>query len=959
LNPHKLVLRPSNFVFPAGEITFLVGRSGSGKSTIGNLLVRFYDPRTGDIRLDGRPLDSLDLHWLRSNITLIQQSSILFRDSIFNNVALGAGDPSYVSNESVQEACATALLQSTIATLPDGLDTIVGMGGHGLSGGQRQRLALARAKLRNPPVLILDEVTSGLDPVTRSLIMDAIRMWRRGKTTIIITHEVAQIGDDDYVYVLEDSILIQEGRRRDLAAAKNGLFASFLATADTKTSSRSSSESPLETSQEKDNRDVSRERMSTSSNIRSSQIFFAFDFGRLSLGPFPIELKLDKERVAGNKQVEDYSIAQQTDITGRAKVQDLRLQLSDSEVSDDSRGLFVRDHVAQTPRHTKKQKRRTPGLLTILSTVWPSIDNRGRVCLILGLLNSLIVAASTPAFSVLFAKLLEAFWTTEDHLDEGARWATFLALVGIIGGTGTFFAYLLMETVGDKWINALRGEALSRILGQPKTWSDKAKHSPGRISECLDRDAEEMKKLVGQFVPITIIAIGMVGTALGWALAIRWDLTLVALAGCPAVVLVARANSTVSDRWEAKCDVAAGKTSAIFAETFTNIHVVRALTLERYFTRRHSRSADSTYGLGLRRAAYSGFFFGLYQSIAYFITALTFYYGTRLLRDGTMDVTDVLKVINLLLFSTGNSILLLGNIPQMATAKATAAQMLYYAHLPTESYDAAGGHSHLKLITPLPVRFNKLNFAYPSRPHTQVLRNISLRIDRGTCTAIVGASGCGKSTLAALLLRLYDPLPGYTIMPALTYASVSADRLSTSHLLAHTAYVPQHAFLFPASLRDNVLYGLPEAGYSAAEKDALLRLAATRAGISDLAASLPNGWHTEVGEGGIALSGGQAQRVCIARALARRPKLLVLDEPTSALDAEAAEGIRGVIASLVSTEKGMAVVVITHSKEMMKVAHRVVLLDRGSVAEEGTFDQLLRRNGHFAALVHGEALGRA
>ncbi|KAK3689573.1 P-loop containing nucleoside triphosphate hydrolase protein [Podospora appendiculata] len=237
-NPANLVLSPSNFHFPAGEITFVVGRSGSGKSTLGNLLLRFYEPLTGDITVDGNTITRLDLEWVRRNITLVQQSSILFRDTFFQNVAFGA--PDHVSADEVQEACSMALLQSTITGMPHGMDTLIGPGASSLRGGQRQRLALARAKLRDPPVLILDEITSGLDPVSRSLIMEAIRIWRKGKTTIIITHEVGYIADDEYVYVLEGGRIVQERVRKGLAEVQSGLFASLLASADDENQSRDS-----------------------------------------------------------------------------------------------------------------------------------------------------------------------------------------------------------------------------------------------------------------------------------------------------------------------------------------------------------------------------------------------------------------------------------------------------------------------------------------------------------------------------------------------------------------------------------------------------------------------------------------------------------------------------------------------------------------------------------------------
>lgn len=986
----------------------MVGRSGSGKSTIGNLLTRFYEPSAGVVKLDGNPLRSLDLNWLRNNVTLIQQSSVCFRDSLYQNVAFGARDPDSVTKKDVQEACGMALLQSTISGLPQGLDTVIGLGAHSLSGGQRQRLALARARLRDPPVLVLDEITSGLDPVGRTLIMDAIRLWRKGKTTIIITHDVAQIEREDYVYVLADGEVVQKGFQEELAAMNHGLFATFLASTDDRSSSNSSTESESDGDGGGGMHIDAGEKQVYESRFSKIMIGLGGDanrsgrlFNRLSLGATTTQAARDRRSQLWNAHstIDDpgeggLHVLRTTDrnrsrpephetegaqkdnldiihISGLAtkanrtrvtRDQDQKVLLAGKD-SMDSVDRFAVERLVKSGRKGSRTEKPMPSLASIFRTVWPTIDRGSRASLILGVLLCAVVAGSNPVFSYLFAKLLEAFWAAENRRAAGAKWAVYLAVIGVIDGVATFFAYLLMEQAGQVWVNTLRKEALSRILSQPKAWFDKSTHSPSQINECLDRNAEEMRKLVGQFIPIVIIVAGMVLTSLVWALAIRWDLTLVSLSIAPVVAALAQANSMVSDKWEDIGNTAAANTTSIFNETFSNIRVVRALTLERYFSRKHSTSAEATFRLGMRRAGYSGFFYGMYQSISYFITALTFYYGTRLLRDGKIDVTDVLRIINLLLFSLGNSIVLLGDIPQIAAAKTTAVRMLYYANLPLHGDDCTqqqkkqqrdGAEKGLGLF---PIQMTNLRFAYPERPETQVLRNITLRIDAGTCTAIVGASGCGKSTLASLLLRLYDPDLADVGCPApLKFSSLPAQNLPTRHLRSQMAYVSQHPFLFPASIRANILYGCPP--YVAA-LPSLCERAAGATGIHELATSLPQGYDTAIGDGGVALSGGQAQRVSIARALACGPSLMVLDEPTSALDAEAAEGVRNVIAKLVERRDGrrapVAVVVVTHSREMMRIADRIVVLDQGCVAEIGEYDELVARRGVFARLIGGGA----
>ncbi|KAL8687793.1 MAG: hypothetical protein Q9224_005048, partial [Gallowayella concinna] len=220
--PDQPALKHASFFFPAGETTFVIGSSGSGKSTLGNLLMRFYEPASGEISIDGHALQDIDVAWLRNNITLVQQQSVLFNETIFKNIAFGRREWNKVTREEVKRSIDTAFLQTTISELPKGLDTIVGTGGNAMSGGQRQRLAIARASLRDTPVLILDEATSALDHISKGMVMDAIRKWRRGKTTIIITHDLSQIADDEFAYILDKGVVVQEGYRYALEKGKSG-----------------------------------------------------------------------------------------------------------------------------------------------------------------------------------------------------------------------------------------------------------------------------------------------------------------------------------------------------------------------------------------------------------------------------------------------------------------------------------------------------------------------------------------------------------------------------------------------------------------------------------------------------------------------------------------------------------------------------------------------------------------
>ena len=222
----EVAIRDASLFIPAGETTFFIGKSGSGKSTLGQLLVRFYQPSLGQIFLDKVPLGELDVHWLRQNVTLVEQHGTLFNDTIRHNLALGSVRDT-VDMQEIHDAVKFSRLEPFVNGLPDGLDTSLGMRGDSLSGGQKQRMTLARAKVRNSPVLILDESVSSLDYVSRAEMLEAIRSWRKGKTTIIITHDISQIRPDDFLYLLDNARVVQEGYRKELES-QVGAFQAFL-----------------------------------------------------------------------------------------------------------------------------------------------------------------------------------------------------------------------------------------------------------------------------------------------------------------------------------------------------------------------------------------------------------------------------------------------------------------------------------------------------------------------------------------------------------------------------------------------------------------------------------------------------------------------------------------------------------------------------------------------------------
>lgn len=214
------VLKGINLEIPKGKTIALVGPSGGGKSTLADLLPRFYDPIKGRVTMDGIPLTDLSIHDLRANLGIVTQESILFNDTVFNNIAFGMPN---VKQEAVEKAAIAAHAHEFIAKMEQGYQTNIGDRGVKLSGGQRQRLSLARAILKNPPILILDEATSALDAESEKLVQAALDSFLHTRTSLVIAHRLSTIRHADEIIVLEKGEIVERGTHTDLLS-KNGIY---------------------------------------------------------------------------------------------------------------------------------------------------------------------------------------------------------------------------------------------------------------------------------------------------------------------------------------------------------------------------------------------------------------------------------------------------------------------------------------------------------------------------------------------------------------------------------------------------------------------------------------------------------------------------------------------------------------------------------------------------------------
>jgi len=221
----EFVLKNFSISVPKGKTVALVGQSGSGKSTIANLVTRFYDVNDGYIEIDGTNIKTITKHSLRNLIGLVTQDSILFNDSIKNNIILGKDN---ASDNEIIKALEIANAWEFVKDLPNGINTNIGDSGNKLSGGQKQRLSIARAVLKNPPIMILDEATSALDTESERLVQVALENMMKNRTSIVIAHRLSTIQNADEIIVMQKGEIVEQGKHQELLD-KKGAYSNLVA----------------------------------------------------------------------------------------------------------------------------------------------------------------------------------------------------------------------------------------------------------------------------------------------------------------------------------------------------------------------------------------------------------------------------------------------------------------------------------------------------------------------------------------------------------------------------------------------------------------------------------------------------------------------------------------------------------------------------------------------------------
>ncbi|KAH3673355.1 hypothetical protein WICPIJ_009844 [Wickerhamomyces pijperi] len=900
--PDTKILKNVSIHFPAGQTTFLVGRSGSGKSTLGNLLLNFYQPKSGRVEIDGFTVNQLSSTWLTDNITLVEQTTTLFKDTLRNNILMGKCSDGFssVSEKELQAACQMSLLQEVIRDLKDGLDTVVGANGVALSGGQQQRVAIARARLRDTPILILDESVSALDIVLRDLIIDAIKKWRKGKTTIILTHEYNQIGKDDYVYLMENGVVAERGYRRDLETS--GLFQHL-------------------------------------TSLQDSTV------GKIHENTFALQEKRNTFLQKMNKRLSTQALSVVNPISAVQQAEELEFEV-ETNMNFGSSPRKQRKRTLNTMDEVEEDEGR-PDLIPIpiiVKTMLKTVENR--FFLFCGIVFAVLNGVCSPVFSFTFTKLLNGL-VPQPGTDVGSsgyliKWSLIVIGLAFFDGLSSFITDFFLHYSAEKWVYGLRKRCLAKVQVQGLSWFAGKTHTPAELNALLLNDARDLRTLVSDFLSVVVSIVVLATAGIVWAMVTGWKLSLVCLSLIPMFVLCSAVYSIVLQGCENNYKNAVADLETQLYEAVTGIKTIRTLRLNDYFKIKFEERVAVLKVAAFQRAFYTGLGVAITNLLTFIVQGILLYYALKLVGTGEYKPYQALQTFTLLVFSIMTCVHLMSQIPEISRGQRSGSYIFRILELEPDAVETSGDAVPSDETEDI-VSFKNLNFSYPSAPHVKVLKNFSLDIKKGERVAIVGESGSGKSTLTLLLTRLFQ-----VEKSSLYFQGKDINDIDVKWLRDNVTLVDQKAHFFDSTIYENVTYGLENV--TELEIFEALKLA----NIYDFVISLPSGLHSRIDTS--LMSGGQAQRLSIARALIRKPKLLILDECTSALDAESSSKIYELIEKNL-TKKDITVVMITHAEKMMRVSSRVIALKNGKIAEDGPYNDLISQRGELFRIVTAGRLG--
>ncbi|GAB2272304.1 Multidrug resistance protein 1 [Dionaea muscipula] len=822
--PDVKILNNFTLSLPAGKTIALVGSSGSGKSTVVSLIERFYDPTSGQVKLDGQGIKTLKLRWLREQMGLVSQEPALFATTIKENILLGRPDATQVE---IEEAARVANAHSFIIKLPDGFDTQVGERGLQLSGGQKQRIAIARAMLKNPVLLLLDEATSALDSESEKLVQEALDRFMVGRTTLVIAHRLSTIRKADLVAMLQQGSVSEIGTHDELIAkGENSVYAKLI-----RMQEAAAHEANLSNARK------SSARPSSARNSVSSPIMAR----NSSYGRSPYSRRLS-----------DFST---TDFT-----------FSHHDGPHALKKLAFKEQASSFWRLAKMN-----------SPEWKYA--------LVGSIGSVICGSLSALFAYVLSAVLSVYYS-ENHTYMIGQIAKYCYLLIGVSSAALIFntlQHFFWDVVGENLTKRVREKMLTAVLKNELAWFDQEENESACVAARLALDANNVRSAIGDRISVIMqnSALMLVACTAGFVL--QWRLALVLIAVFPVVVAATVLQKIFMTGFSGDLEAAHAKATQLAGEAVSNVRTVAAFNSETQIVSLFSNNLETPLRRSFWKGQIAGSGYGVAQFALYASYALGLWYASWLVKHGISNFSKTIQVFMVLMVSANGAAETLTLAPDFIKGGRAMKSVFELLDRKTEIEPEPEPDDDNKdtTIAAVPerlrgeVEFKHVDFSYPSRPDSPIFSDLNLRARAGKILALVGPSGCGKSSIIALLQRFYDPSSGRVMIDG-----KDIRKYNLKSLRQHMAMVPQEPCLFASTIYDNIAYG----NETATEGE--IMEAATLANAHKFISAMPDGYKTYVGERGVQLSGGQKQRIALARAFVRKAEVMLLDEATSALDAE-------------------------------------------------------------------------
>ena len=555
---------------------------------------------------------------------------------------------------------------------------------------------------------------------------------------------------------------------------------------------------------------------------------------------------------------------------------------------------------------------------------------RGRA--ILAFISLTVAAITTLVVPVAVRRMIDFGFTPEGIAMINSYFSVMIAVVAVLAGASASRYYLVM-TIGERIVADLRRDVFAHLISLSPSFFDSARS--GELVSRLTADTTQIKSAVGASVSIALRNMMLFIGATAMMVITSPRLSGFVLLAIPLIVIPLVAFGRWVRRLSRNAQDTLADASAYASELVGAIRTVQAFTSERLANARFGHGVEQAYEAARSSTRARAVLTFIIIFIVFSSVVAILWVGSHDVLTGSISAGRLGQFILYTAFAATG----LGQLSEVwgeVSAASGASERLFEILRVKPEIMAPASPRALPQPARGDVGFDRVSFAYPTRPDAKAVDDVSLSVRSGEKVAIVGPSGAGKSTLFHLLLRFYDPEVGTVSLDGVPIRTVDPRELRS-----RIALVPQDSVVFAATARDNIRFGRPDA------TDAEVERAADLAHATEFLRRLPGGFETQLGERGVTLSGGQRQRIAIARAILRDAPLLLLDEATSALDAESETLVQTALEELM---RHRTTLVIAHRLATVLSCDRILVMDQGKIVEQGTHAELVAANGLYARL---------